>query len=70
MKRYDFPRQFWALSGILVGIVLLFGIAASAQAPSIEGTYQLHLVEATGWHGAQTARHYGAPNVYEEPQKL
>ena len=41
MTRSDFPRQCWALSGVLVGIVLLFAIAASAQAPSIEGTYQL-----------------------------
>jgi hypothetical protein len=41
MKRYYFPRQFWALSGVLVGMVLLFASAASAQAPSVEGTYQL-----------------------------
>src|SRR5215831_1605941 len=41
MKRSSFPRQFWALLGILVGIVLLCAIAASAQTPSIEGTYQL-----------------------------
>ncbi len=41
MKRYYFPRQSWALSGVLVVMALLFAIAASAQAPSIEGTYQL-----------------------------
>ena len=41
MKRSYFPRQFWALSGVLVVMVLLFAIAASAQIPSIEGTYQL-----------------------------
>jgi hypothetical protein len=41
MKRSYFPRQFWSLSGVLVGIVLLFALSASAQAPSIEGTYQL-----------------------------
>jgi len=41
MKRYYFPRQFWALSGALVGMVLLFALSASAQAPSIEGTYKL-----------------------------
>ena len=41
MKRSSFPRQCWALLGILVGIVLLCAIAASAQTPSIEGTYQL-----------------------------
>ena len=41
MKRYDFPRQFWALSGVLVGMVLLCALSASAQTPSIEGTYQL-----------------------------
>ena len=41
MKRYYFPRQFWTLPGVLVGMVLLFAIAASAQVPSIEGTYKL-----------------------------
>ena len=41
MKRTYFPRQFWALPGVLVGMVLLFAISASAQAPSIEGTYTL-----------------------------
>ena len=41
MKRSSFPRQCWALSGIVVGIVLLFALAAAAQTPSIEGTYQL-----------------------------
>ena len=41
MKQSYFPRQFWALSGVLVVMALLFAIAASAQAPSIEGTYQL-----------------------------
>jgi hypothetical protein len=42
MKRYDCPRQFWTLSGVLVVmVVLLSAIAASAQAPSIEGTYKL-----------------------------
>jgi hypothetical protein len=39
MKRYYFPRKFWSLPGAL--IVLLFAISASAQAPSIEGTYRL-----------------------------
>ena len=41
MKRSYFPRPCWSLSGVLVVMVLLFAIAASAQAPSIEGTYQL-----------------------------
>ena len=41
MKRSYFPRQFRPLSGVLVVMVLLFAIAASAQTPSIEGTYQL-----------------------------
>jgi len=41
MKRYYFPRQFWALSGVLVGMMLLSALSAAAQAPSIEGTYQL-----------------------------
>jgi hypothetical protein len=36
MKR---SREFWSLPGAL--IVLLFAISASAQAPSIEGTYRL-----------------------------
>jgi hypothetical protein len=41
MKRSYFPRQFWALSGVLVVLALLFALSASAQAPSIEGTYKL-----------------------------
>ena len=41
MKRYYFSRQFWFLPSVLVGMVLLFASAASSQAPSIEGTYQL-----------------------------
>jgi hypothetical protein len=41
MKRSSFPRQCWALSSVLVAIVVLFVSAAAAQAPSIEGTYQL-----------------------------
>lgn len=41
MKRYYFPRQFWALSSVLVVMALLFAISASAQTPSIEGTYKL-----------------------------
>ena len=41
MKRSDFPRQCWALSGVLVGMGFLFASVAAAQAPSIEGTYQL-----------------------------
>src|SRR5919108_1641352 len=43
MKRSYFPRQFWALSGVLGGMVLLFAITASAQIPSIEGTWQFVL---------------------------
>jgi hypothetical protein len=41
MKRSYFPRQCWALSGVLVVIALLSVLSASAQAPSIEGTYKL-----------------------------
>jgi hypothetical protein len=41
MQRYHFPRPCWSLSGVLVVMVLLCAITASAQAPSIEGTYQL-----------------------------
>ena len=40
MKRSYCSRQCWSLAGVLVGMVLLFAIAASAQAPSIEGTYK------------------------------
>src|SRR5712691_1996978 len=40
MTRSYFPRQFWALSGVLVGMVLLCALSASARAPSIEGTYK------------------------------
>lgn len=38
MKRYPFQGKFWPLPGVLT--VLLFAISASAQAPSIEGTYK------------------------------
>jgi hypothetical protein len=41
MTRSYFPRQLWALSGILVGMAFLCVSVAAAQAPSIEGTYQL-----------------------------
>ena len=41
MKQYALPRQCWALPGILVVMTLLFALSASAQTPSIEGTYQL-----------------------------
>jgi hypothetical protein len=41
MKRYYFPRQFRTLLGVIIGVVLLFASAASAQTPSIEGTYKL-----------------------------
>jgi hypothetical protein len=40
MKRSYFPRQCWALSGVVVGMAFLFVSAAAAQTPSIEGTYQ------------------------------
>ena len=41
MTRSYFPRQCWALSGILIGMAFLCVSIAAAQAPSIEGTYQL-----------------------------
>ena len=41
MKPSSFPRQRWALPGVLVSLVLLCTSAAAAQVPSIEGTYQL-----------------------------
>src|SRR5262245_49696661 len=41
MKRSPFPRQYWTLAGILVGMASLFVSAAAAQTPSIEGTFQL-----------------------------
>lgn len=41
MKPDYFPRPCWSLRGVLVVMGLLYAIAASAQAPSIEGTYQL-----------------------------
>ena len=40
MKRSSFPRQCWTLSGVLIVMALLCVSAASAQIPSIEGTYQ------------------------------
>jgi hypothetical protein len=41
MKRSHCPRQCWSLAGILVVLVLLCATTASAQAPGIEGSYQL-----------------------------
>src|SRR3989442_4326667 len=41
MKRSYFPRQGWALLGILVVMTWLVALSAAAQTPSIEGTYQL-----------------------------
>jgi hypothetical protein len=41
MKRYNVPRQGWALLGILVVMTWLLALSAAAQTPSIEGTYQL-----------------------------
>jgi hypothetical protein len=41
MKRSSFPWRLFALSGILVATALLLPVPASAQAPSIEGTYTL-----------------------------
>ena len=41
MTRSYFPRQCWTLSGILIGMAFLCVSIAAAQAPSIEGTYQL-----------------------------
>ena len=41
MQGSYFPRQCWALSGVLVVITLLLALSAAAQSPSIEGTYQL-----------------------------
>ena len=41
MKPFAFPRHFWPLSGVLVGMAFLLVSAAAAQTPSIEGTYQL-----------------------------
>jgi hypothetical protein len=40
MKRYHSSRRCWSLSGVLVG-TLLFAASASAEPPSIEGTYEL-----------------------------
>ena len=45
MKGSSFPRQGWALSGVVVVMALLFVSAAAAQPPSIAGTY--HLVSRT-----------------------
>jgi hypothetical protein len=41
MKRSYCPRQCWSLAGVLVGMAFLYISTASAQTPSIEGTYQL-----------------------------
>jgi hypothetical protein len=41
VKRYFFPPYLRVLSAIPLTALLLFASAASAQAPSIEGTYRL-----------------------------
>ena len=41
MKRSYFPRHCWALSGILVVMTWLVACSASAQTPSIEGSYHI-----------------------------
>jgi hypothetical protein len=43
MKQSYCPRQCWMLSGVVVVMAFLYVSAASAQTPSIEGTYQLVL---------------------------
>jgi len=40
MKVSYFQKQCWTLPGVLIGIVLCLATAASAQVPSIEGTYK------------------------------
>jgi hypothetical protein len=41
MKQPHSPLQFWLLVGMLIILVLGSAVPAPAQAPSIEGTYQL-----------------------------
>jgi hypothetical protein len=41
MTQSYFPKQLWALSGILISMAFLCVSIAAAQTPSIEGTYQL-----------------------------
>jgi hypothetical protein len=41
MKRYDVPRQGWTLLDIVVVMTLFVALSATAQTPSIEGTYKL-----------------------------
>jgi hypothetical protein len=41
MKQPYSPLRFCLLSGMLIILVLCFAVPAPAQAPSIEGTYQL-----------------------------
>jgi hypothetical protein len=41
MKQPHSPLQFWLLVGMLIILVLGSSVPAPAQAPSIEGTYQL-----------------------------
>src|SRR5262245_27252096 len=40
MKWYSFPRQCWSLSGVLVGMGLLFALSASARPTSGKMTLQ------------------------------
>ena len=41
MKQPHSPLQFWFLSSMLIILVLCSAVPVPAQAPSIEGTYQL-----------------------------
>jgi hypothetical protein len=41
MKQRYFPLKFWLLPGVLLILVLCVTVSVPAQAPSIEGTYQL-----------------------------
>jgi hypothetical protein len=41
MKQPYFPVKFWLLPGMLIIMVLCVAVSVPAQAPSIEGTYQL-----------------------------
>src|SRR5215813_6395391 len=63
MKQYYFPRQFWALSGGLVAMILLSAISASAQTPKRNVMKQMDRATIDGVELEYEIRGTGEPVV-------
>src|SRR5262249_9361049 len=63
MKQYYFPRQFWALSGGLVAMILLSAISASAQTPKRNVMKQMDRATIDGVELEYEMRGTGEPVV-------